>query len=96
MNYDIRLVTGSTFFPVPFTRPLPLVETVEPRFRMFQVNSEDIRTTLSTPFWFLIINFEQVLKIILLHLKRKFLLEIFKKTLITLKRFLGVQSGSFN
>ena len=78
MSYNIRLVIGSVSFLATFACSASLVETVEPCLNMFQVNNKETRTTLSTLFWFLIVIFEQVLNIIVLHINSKLLLEILK------------------
>ena len=60
-------------FPIVFySLPSSLVETVETSV------SIKTRTTLSKFVWFLMVKFEQVWNIILLHLKGEFLLKILK------------------
>ena len=54
------------------------METVKSWVIMLQVNNKETRITLSMLFLFLMIKSEQVLNIITLQLKRKFLLEILK------------------
>ena len=78
INYDIRMVSG--FMPTVFTWwSLSLMEKVKVRVSMFHVNNEETITTMSTRFWFLMVKFELVSNVILLHLlKRKLLLAILK------------------
>ena len=67
------------------------METVKTPVSMSQVNNIETILTLSMSFWFLMIKFEQVWNIILLNLKKKFLLQILKKILNTFGTFLKVQ-----
>ena len=61
-----------SFSMVFYSLPSSLVETVETSV------SIKTRTTLSKFVWFLMVKFEQVWNIILLHLKGEFLLKILK------------------
>ena len=55
------------------------MEIVKIRVSMFHVNNKETTTTMSTSFLFLMVKFERVSNIILLHLlKRKLPLEILK------------------
>ena len=78
INHDIEMANG--FMPTVFTWCLlSLMEIVKIRVSMFHVNNKETITTMSTPFWFLMVKFERVSNIILLHLlKRKLPLKILK------------------
>ena len=55
-----------------------VVERVEVHVTKSPVSNKKNRTTLSTLFWLLVVKFEHVRSIILLQLKRNFLLEILR------------------